>query len=96
MGMDEGQFSRGQVGKVNGIGKSVGDAKRKAVLGMRGSMQAKGLGARRADPVARKIERAVAGLESDRTIKPGRYGYRVCRGGGKGAWGFVARREENP
>ena len=96
MGMDEGQFSRGQVGKVNGIGKSVGDAKRKAVFGTRGSKQAKGLGARRANPVAWKIERAVAGLESDRTIKPGRYGYSVCRAGGTGVSWFVARREENP
>ena len=50
----------------------------------------------KADPVAVKIEQALAGFARDRTFNLGVYGYRVRRARGKGATGFVATKSLKP
>ena len=42
------------------------------------------------DPVAQKIEQALAGFAGECTLNLGNYGYTVRRVRGKGASGFIA------
>ena len=48
------------------------------------------------DPVARQLEAVLATLANDKGFKLGNYGYTVKKAKGKGANGFVARRNVKP
>ena len=46
------------------------------------------------DPVAVKIEEALAGFADDRSFRLGNYGYSIRRARGKGVSGFVVKKIE--
>ena len=48
------------------------------------------------DPMAQKIEQALAGFAGDRKLNLGIYGYTVRRARGKGVSGFVATKNDKP
>ena len=52
--------------------------------------------AAKADPVATKIEDALAGFANDRSLNLGNYGYTIRLARGKGASGFVASKNAKP
>ena len=83
-------LTSGQVRKLNALRKSVGDALGEKVFGKWLAKQAQASAARRADPVAETIKKALAAVEDDPKFKLGRYGYTIRRARGKGASGFVA------
>ena len=99
MSIDETTLTKGQVRKLNALRKSVGDKLGDEVFAKWMAQQekasaARGAAARRADPVAERIEEALAGFAGDRTFNLSLYGYTLRRARGKGASGFVATRNE--
>ena len=48
------------------------------------------------DPVAQKIEQALAGFANDRSFNLGNYKYAIRRARGKGASGFIATKNAKP
>ena len=83
-------LTKGQVRKLNALRKSVGDALGEKVFGKWLAKQAQASAARRADPVAEAIAKALAAFEDDPKFRLGRYGYTIRRARGKGASGLVA------
>ena len=83
-------LTKGQVRKLNALRKSVGDALGEKVFGKWLARQAQASAARRADPVAEKIAKALAAFEDDPKFRLGRYGYTIRRARGRGASGLVA------
>ncbi len=99
MPMDETTLTRGQPRKLNTLRKSIGDTlggdvSAKWVARQEKASVAHRSAARRSDPVAERIEAALAGFAGDKTFNPGVYGYTLRRARGKGASGFVATRNE--
>ena len=76
--------------KLNALRKSVDVELGEEVFDKRLAQQAKAIAGPTADPVALKIEKALAGFASDRSFKLGNYGYTIRRASGKCASGFVA------
>ena len=89
MTIKEGTLTRGQVRKLNALRKSVGDELGEEVFAKWLAQQAVASAAK-VDPVAVRIEAALAGFAGDRSFNLGVYGYTVRRARGKGATGFVA------
>ena len=96
MKIDETTLTKGQVRKLNALRKSVGDALGEEVFGKWLAQQQKASTTGRADPVAEKIQQALAGLAEDRSVTLGNYGYTVRRARGKGKSGFVATKNAKP
>ena len=99
MAIEESQLTKGQVRKLNALRKSVGDALGDEVFTQWRAQQANAsasrrAAARRADPVAKRIEPALAGCADDRSLNLGRYGYTIRRARGKGNSGFVATKND--
>ena len=95
MAIDVTTLTKGQARKLNALRKSVGDALGEDVFGKWLATQAQASAARRsaarrADPVAETIAKALAAFEDDPKFKLGRYGYTIRRARGKGASGLVA------
>ena len=95
MAIDVTTLTNGQIRKLNALRKSVGDALGEKVFGKWLAKQAQASAARqsaarRADPVAETIAKALAAFEDDPKFRLGRYGYTIRRARGKGASGFVA------
>ena len=95
MAINESTLTKGQLRKLNALRKSVGDALGEDVFAkwLAQQTQAK---APKVDPVAAKIEEALAGFVDDRSFKLGNYGYTVRRARGKGATGFAVSKNEKP
>ena len=69
MAIDESKLSKGQVRKLNALRKSVGAELGNEVFGKWLALQAKAAAGPKPDAVAVKIEKALAGLASDRSFK---------------------------
>lgn len=89
MAIDEGTLTKGQSRKLNALRRYVGDKLGEEVFTKWLAQQA-AASASKADPVAVKIEEALAGFAKDRSFNLGVYGYTIRRTRGKGASGFVA------
>ena len=96
VGINESKLTKGQVRKLNGLRKSVGDELAEEVFGKWLAQQASAAAAPKSDPIAVKIEKALAGYADDGTFKLGNYGYTIRRARGKGATGFVAAKNGKP
>lgn len=94
--IDETKLTKGQVRKLNALRRSVGDKLGEEVFGKWLAQQASAAAAPKLDPVAVKIEEALAGFVNDRTFRLGSYGYTIRRARGKGATGFAAVKNEKP
>ena len=94
MAIDESKLTKGQVRKLNALRKSVGVELGDEVFGKWLAQQAKAAAGPKPDPVAVKIEKALAGFANDRSFRLGNYGYTIRRARGKGASGFVASKNE--
>ena len=88
-------LTKGQLRKLNALRKSVGDGRGEEVFAKWLAQQAQGPAAK-VDPVAVKIEEALAGFASDRKFNLGVYGYTIRRARGKGASGLVATKNQKP
>ena len=96
MTIDEKNLTKGQIRKLNALRKSVGDELGEEVFG-KWLVQVKRAAAKpKPDPVAVKIEEALADFASDGTFRLGNYGYTIRRSRGKGASGFVAVKNDKP
>ena len=93
MAINESTLTKGQLRKLNALRKSVGDALGEDVFAkwLAQPTQAK---APKVDPVAAKIEEALAGFADDRSFNLSVYGYTIRRARGKGASGFVATKNQ--
>ena len=94
--IDENKLTKGQVRKLNALRRSVGDKLGEEVFGKWLVQQASAAAAPKRDPVAVKIEEALASFVDDRTFRLGNYGYTIRRARGKGATGFAATKNEKP
>ena len=93
MAIDESTLTKGQLRKLAALRRYVGDELGEEAFGKWMVRQA---AAASVDPVAQKIEGALAGFAGDRKFKLGNYGYTVRRARGKGASGFVATKNDKP
>ena len=96
MAINEAKLNKGQVRKLNALRKSVGDALGEEVFGKWMAQQAKAAAKPKPDPVAVKIEEALASFVDDRGFRLGNYGYTIRRARGKGVSGFVVTKNEKP
>ena len=95
MAIDESRLTKGQLRKLKGLRKSVGDELGEEVFGKWIARQAAAV-AQKADPVAARIEEALAGFADDRSFNLGVYGYTVRRARGKGRSGFSVSKNTKP
>ena len=93
--MDETTLTKVQIRKLNALRRLVGDKLGEEAFSKWVEQQA-AASAAKVDPVATKIEDAVAGFAEDKLFKLGNYGYTVRRARGKGASGFVASKNAKP
>ena len=93
MAIDESTLTKGQLRKLGALRRYVGDDLGEEAFEKWLAQQAT---AASVDPVAEKIEAALAGLAGDRKFNLGVYGYTIRRARGKGASGFVAIRNQKP
>lgn len=93
MVIDEITLTKGQLRKLNALKKSVGNALGEEVLG---KWLAQQVAVPKPDPVAVRIEEALAGFAGDRSFNLGVYGYTIRRARGKGTSGFVATKNQKP
>ena len=94
MAINEKALSKGEIRKLNALRKSLGDniadeAFTKWLANKPSAVEI-------ADPVARQLEAVLAHLANDSNFKLGNYGYTVKKAKGKGAKGFVAKRNVKP
>lgn len=93
MAIDESKLTKGQLRKLGALRRYVGDELGDEAFGKWMAQQAAAV---KADPVAQKIEEALAGFANDRSFSLGNYGYTVRRARGKGASGFSAVKNKKP
>ena len=93
MDIDESKLTKGQLRKLGALRRYVGDDLGDEAFSKWMARQA---AAAKVDPVAKKIEQALAGFVGDRSFKLGLYGYTIRRARGKGATGFVAIKNTRP
>ena len=93
MAIDESTLTKGLARKLNALRRSVGDELGEEVFGKWMAQQA---AAPKADPVATKIEEAMAGFVGEGRLNLGVYGYTIRRARGKGATGYVATKNPKP
>ena len=89
MAIDGGTLTKGQLRRLRALRRSVGDELADEVFA-KWLAQLVSAAATKSDPVAVKIEEALAGFAKDRSFNLGVYGYTIRRARGKGASGFVA------
>lgn len=94
--IDETKLTKGHRRKLNALRRSVGDKLGEDVFSRWKALQDKRPAARRADPVAEKIQTALADYVNDSNFRLGNYGYTIQRARGKGASGFVATKNPKP
>ena len=95
MAIDEGTLTKGQLRKLSALRRSVGDKLGEEVFVKWLAQQAEAA-APKVDPVAAKIEEALAGFVNERSFNLGVYGYTIRRARGKGATGFIATKNGKP
>ena len=88
MAINESTLAKGQLRKLNALRKSVDDALGEEVFAKWLAQQAQAT-APKEDPVAVKIEEALARFADDRSFNLGVYRYTIRRARGKGASGFA-------
>ena len=93
MAILESTLAKGQLRKLNALRKSVGDELGEEVFA-KWLVQRATASAAKVDPVAVKIENALARFTDDRSFNLGVYGYTIRRARGKGASGFVATKNQ--
>ncbi len=93
MAVDESTLTKGQLRKLAALRRYVGDELGEEAFGKWLAQQAAAAEAK-VDPVATKIEEALAGFAKDRQFNLGVYGYTVRRARGKSASGFVATKNQ--
>lgn len=93
MAIDESKLTKFQLRKLGALRRYVGDELGEEAFSKWMAQQAEAV---RTDPVAQKIEQALAGFANDRSFSLGNYGYTVRRARGKGASGFSATKKEKP
>ena len=93
MAIDESKLNKGQLRKLGALRRYVGDELGEEAFSKWMAQQAAAV---KIDPVAQKIEQALAGFTNDRSFNLGNYGYTVRRARGKGASGFAATKNEKP
>ena len=93
MAIDESTLTKGQLRKLVALRRYVGDDLGEEAFGKWLARQA---AQARVDPVAEKLEAALAGFANDKSFRLGNYGYTVRRGRGRHAGGFVATKNEKP
>jgi len=93
MAIDESTLTKGQLRKLGALRRYVGDELGEEAFQKWLARQAV---AARVDPVAQKIEQALAGFAGDRKLNLGVYGYTVRKARGKGVSGFVATKNDKP
>jgi len=94
MATNEKALSKGEIRKLNALRKARGE--RIADEAFTKWLANKPSQVEMADPVARALEEALAPYVNDKSFKLGNYGYTVKKAKGKGANGFVARRNVKP
>ena len=94
MTIDESALTKGQVRKLNALGKSVGDDLAQDVFEKWLKRQSKTANVEKSDPVAEKLVAALAKLENDSGFRLGNQGYTVRRARGKGASGFIVTKND--
>jgi len=88
--IDAKKLTKGQIRKLNALRKSLGDPIAEEAFTKWLTAQAADIS--KTDPVARKLVKAVAKLETDKSFTLGRKGYVIKRAKGRGASGFVAEK----
>ena len=96
MAINESNLTKGQIRKLNALRKSVGDELGEEVFAKWFAQKDRTPAAHRADPVAVKIEQALADFVEDRSFRLGNYGYTVRRARGKGNSGFAVTKNDKP
>jgi len=91
MAINEEALTKGQLRKLNGLRKSVGDKIAEEAFTKWLAAQSKVTKEAR-DPVAEALVSALAHLEHNKGFRLGRRGYVVRRAKGRGASGFVAHK----
>ena len=94
--IDETKLTKGHARKLNALRKSVGGALGEEVFAKWLAQQAKAATASKPDPVAVKIQEALAGFVDDRSFRLGNYGYTIRRARGKGVSGFAVSKNKKP
>ncbi len=92
MAIDESTLTKGQLRKLGALRRYVGNELGEEALERWMAQQT----AAKVDPVAQKIEQALAGFAGERKFNLGIYGYTVRRARGKDASGFVATKNDKP
>ncbi len=90
MAIDESTLTKGQLRKLGALRRYVGDELGEEAFQKWMAQQAEA----RVDPVAQKIEQALAGFAGDWKFNLGNFGYTVRRARGKDASGFVATKND--
>ena len=93
MAIDESKLTKGQLRKLGALRRYVGDELGEEAFSKWMAQQAAAV---KVDPVAQKIEQALARFANDRSFSLGNYGYTVRRDRGKGASGFAATKNVKP
>lgn len=96
MAINESKLTKGQVRKLNALRKSVGNELGDEVFSKWLTQQASAVAKPKPDPIAVKIEDALAGYVDDRSFRLGNYGYTIRRARGKGVSGFVVTKNAKP
>jgi hypothetical protein len=94
MAINEKALSKGELRKLTALRKSLGE--NIADEAFTKWLSNKPSVVELTDPVARQLEAVLATLANDKGFKLGNYGYTVKKAKGKGANGFVARRNVKP
>ena len=93
MAIEDTTLAKGERRKLNFLRRSVGDVLGEEVFAKWLAQQAQAM-EKKVDPVAVKIEEALAGFADDGSFRLGVYGYTIRPARGKGATGFVATKNQ--
>jgi len=94
MTLNEKVLPKGELRKLNALRKSVGDRLGEQTFSKWLKQQSSSKKKEMVDHVAQKIEQALSGLVKDKTVRLGNLGYTIRRAKGKGASGFVVKKNE--
>ena len=86
------KLTKGQLRKLNALKKSIGDKLGKEAFAKWLKENAKVKAAPPSDPVVAKIQKALASLARDKSIKLENSGYTIKRARGRGSKGFVVEK----
>ena len=88
MAINDNTLTKGQIRKLNALRKSLGDKIAEDAFSKWMKTHTKDEPVK-VDPVAVKIEKALASLVNDKSLRLGQKGYLIKRSKGKGASGFA-------